>query len=170
MSLTLALVMCMSLCVPAFAAVVPNMRNQDFDTAPPRGTAAYAYNIHMGRSYGNIDTEQMISRMTVGEIYGYLTDEIGVVFGAGAVGLFAGAGAPLLNSAANMLLSQAAQRAPDSTTVGYIVDKYGYNGQEAPLEHYYKYVVHYYPNAVKSSDGLPSGGTIVTFYELNWFS
>ena len=174
MSLALAVVMCMSLCVPAFAAggndITPMMRNSDYDTAPPRGTQAYAYNIFLNRSYGNLETEQLISQMATGGIFGYITAGISSVIGAGAGGFFAGAGAPLLQRAANLLKSEAGYYAPNSTIAGYVIDTFGYNGQEPPLEHYYKYVVHYYPEAVSSSGRLPDGDVTVTFYEFNWFS
>lgn len=165
------MIMCLTLCVPALAVegATPRMRNQDFSTSPPRGTQAYAYNIYMSTGYGNVKLEKMITTVTVAGLGALLGGKMALFLGADAALFAGGTIGGLFSFAADELKSVAASHAP-SDTVGYIIDRYGYNGQEPPLEHYYKYVVHYYPYSVSSSSGRPAGGTTVTFYEYNWFS
>lgn len=144
--------------------VVARIGAYDISDTPFSGTRASQYTIFKSRKYGNIDTDNLLVGLSLAAIkelllYGLtllgvprsaLTDEIIGVLYDGMTG---------------NIKTNASRYAPNSTCIGYIHEKYEYNGSVALEVYNYRNIIDYYPDRVYEGEPVPSGRETVVFYE-----
>lgn len=170
-SLVLALVMSLSLCVPAFATenTQNRMRDHTYMSSPPFGTSDSAYE-YVSTDYGNLKVEGALCNILSTVLEAVLVDGLSKFFGSKYQEVASIVGSVVLSNCSLQLQTLAVANAPDSDMVGYVMKTYRYP-DPAPTEQYYKYEITYYPTEVHSGEPLPAEGTDpVIVYEYNYFT
>lgn len=170
-SLALALVMSLSLCVPAFATenTQPRMRDHTYMSSPPFGTSDSDYE-YVSTEYGNVEIEGKVCAAATAVLDAAILSPLSLFLSGDILTIAEVIGSATLAYCGAQVQTLAVANAPNSNMVGYVMKTYRYP-DPAPTEQYYKYEFIYYPTEVHSGEPLPAEGTDpIVVYEYNYFS